>query len=85
MNSQIEQQIAEDPTQPIADQVFTIGGEHFQQGTSKTPIDACAIQRYNGASRWVIYWQNGTPTTPGRWKVRESSTRYINNVLLLVE
>ena len=85
INSQVQQQMSEDPSQPIASQVFTIGGMDFRQGTSRTPIDACAIQRYNGASRWVIYWQNRTSTTPGRWRVRQASTQYINNVLPLVE
>ena len=85
INSQIRQQMSEDPAQPIGNQVFTIGGVNFQEGTARTPIDACAIQRYNGASRWVIYWQNRTPSVPGCWKVRQASARYINDVLPLVE
>ena len=85
INSQIQQQMSEDPEQPIGNQVFTIGGVNFQEGTARTPIDACAIQRYNGASRWVIYWQNRTPSVPGCWKVRQASARYINDVLPLVE
>lgn len=85
INSQVKQQMAEDPTQPIANHVFKIGGMSFQMGTKRAPIDACAIQRYNGASRWVIYWQNRTSNTPGCWKVRQSSVRYINDILPFAE
>lgn len=75
------QQEAEEPTMPLAEQEFRIGGVVFKEGTDKTPIDACAIQRYNGASRWVIYWRNKTPERSGAWCVRESSSTYINAVM----
>ena len=81
INRQIAQQEAEEPDMPLAAQTFVIGGVAFRAGSDKTPIDACAIQRYNGASRWVIYWRNKTPTRAGAWCVRQTATTYVANVM----
>ena len=85
INSQIAQQEAEEPDMPLAGQSFSIGGVTFMMGTDRTPIDACAIQRYNGAARWVIYWRNKTPSRAGAWCVWPASTTYIDNVLQLLD
>jgi hypothetical protein len=75
MASQETQQQAEEPSKPLENCIFTFNGVDFRKGISRTPIDACAIQRYNGVSGgWVIYWQNKTPTQPGQWMY------YSNNV-----
>ena len=81
INRQIAQQEVEEPDMPLAGQTFIIGGVEFRVGTDKTPIDACAIQRYNGAPRWVIYWRNKTPTRAGAWCVRQTATTYVANVM----
>jgi hypothetical protein len=81
INSQIRQQESEEPHKPLSSVVFVIGGQEFRMGTPRTPIDACAIQRYNGAARWVIYWRNKTSETPGAWCVEDSSVGYVSNVL----
>ncbi len=82
INSQKAQQEAEDPSQPLSAQTFTIGGVQFREGSSRTPVDACTINRYNGVPHgWVIYWQNRTSRKPGRWRIRAASTGYVNDVL----
>ena len=81
INRQIAQQEVEEPDMPLAGQTFIIGGVEFRVGTDKTPIDACAIQRYNGAPRWVIYWRNKTPTRAGAWCVRQTAMTYVANVM----
>lgn len=81
MNRQVAQQQLEEPTMPLAEQTFIIGGVEFREGTDRTPVDACAIQRYNGASRWVIYWRNRTPTRPGAWCIQNSATNYVASVM----
>ena len=70
--SQEAQQKAEEPTMPLENYVFTFNGVDFQKGTSRTPVDACTIQRYNGAVLWVIFWKNKTLTEPGSWQYRSS-------------
>jgi hypothetical protein len=81
MNRQIAQQQREEPTMPLAEQTFIMGGVEFREGTDRTPVDACAIQRYNGASRWVIYWRNKTPTRPGAWCIQNAVTNYVASVM----
>ena len=78
--SQETQQRAEEPTKPLENYVFTFHGIDFQKGTARTPIDACTIQRYNGAANWVIYWNNKTPTTPGSWEINPGYRQYVDNV-----
>ena len=81
INRQVQQQQQEEPTMPLSEQTFIIGGVEFREGTGRTPIDACAIQRYNGAPRWVIYWRNKTPTSAGAWCVSQSATNYVASVM----
>ena len=85
INRQVSQQQAEEPTMALADQTFVIGGVEFREGTARTPSDACAIQRYNGASRWVIYWRNKTPTQSGAWCIQAASTNYVAKVMEYVD
>ena len=86
INSQKQQQQAEDPSQPLSAQTFVIGGVQFREGTQRTPIDACAINRYNGVYHgWVIYWRNRTENQPGAWCVQNRSTQYVSNVIEKVE
>ncbi|MBN1425819.1 hypothetical protein JXA88_14810 [Candidatus Fermentibacteria bacterium] len=84
--SQESQQQEEEPTMPLENYVFSFNGINFQKGTDRTPIDACAIQRYNGAHRWVIYWMNKTPTRSGSWEIRGAPYRdYVDDVCGEVE
>ena len=86
INRQKQQQQAEDPSQPLSAQTFVIGGVQFREGTQRTPIDACAINRYNGVYHgWVIYWRNRTENQPGAWCVQNRSTQYVSNVIEKVE
>ena len=81
ITSQESQQQAEEPSMPLEDQVFTFNGVDFQKGTARTPIDACTIQRYNGAALWVIYWKSKTATEPGSWEIKGGDYReYVDNV-----
>jgi hypothetical protein len=62
-------------TSPLSAEVFTWNGVNFQEATSRTPIDACAIQRYNGVQGgWVIWWDNATST----WK--HKSNAYLEGI-----
>ena len=65
---------------PLQNYVFTFNGVDFQKGTARTPVDACAIQRYNGAAQWVIYWKNKTATTPGSWEIKSNQRAYVDSV-----
>lgn len=85
LNTQITQQMEDNPEDTLASHVFTIGGVDFQVGTSKTPLDACAIQAYNGAASFVIYWKRKTATDPGSWELNPARTLYIENVLNCLE
>ena len=69
------QQIAEEPGKPLAGAVFTWEGVNFQKGTARTPTDACTIQAFNGAAKWVIYWKNKEldPPTAGSWEQKNDS------------
>jgi hypothetical protein len=76
ITEQETQQNAEDPADVLQNTTFTWNSVNFKKGTSKTPQDACAIQRYNGVSGgWVIYWDNPTDT----WKQRSSA--YVSGVV----
>ena len=82
INRQKQQQESEDPSQPLSAQTFVISGVQFREGTSRTPIDACAINRYNGVYHgWVIYWRNKTENRPGKWCIQGMSTQYVNDVI----
>jgi hypothetical protein len=68
-------------TKPLSSAVFTWGGISFQEGTARTPIDACAIQYYNGLGsppRWVVYWDKPSRT----WRQRANAylTSVCNNL-----
>lgn len=78
--SQEAQQQNEEPSKPLQNYIFTFGGIDFRKGTSHTPTDACAIQRYNGAAYWVIYWDNKTATKAGSWKIRSTHRTYVDAV-----
>ena len=75
------QQQAENPNLPLANETFDIAGYIFREGTGRTPLDACAIARYNGLSHWPIYWRNTTPTQLGAWCVHPEKTNYIWKVM----
>lgn len=78
---QESQQVTNEPTMGLTNYVFTFNGIDFQKGTARTPVDACAIQRYNGAPLWVIYWKSKTQTEPGSWEVRDGTYReYVDHV-----
>lgn len=83
--SQEEQQQQEEPTKPLENVVFTFNGVAFQEGTARTPIDACAIQRYNGAAQRVIYWKNKTATEPGSWEINEAYRAYVDAVCVEIQ
>ena len=79
IEEQERQQRNENPNQPLAGMTFTFNGVDFTTTNGRHPIDACTIQRYNGAERWVIYWQNeernpetGALVTPGSWEVNRN-------------
>jgi hypothetical protein len=74
------QQQAEEPGMPLENYIFTFNGVDFRKGTDRTPVDACTIQRYNGAALWVIYWKNKTPTEPGSWQIRNTHRAYVDSV-----
>ncbi len=79
--TQESQQATNEPAMGLTNYVFTFNGVDFQKGTDRTPVDACAIQRYNGAALWVIYWNNKTPTEPGSWEIRGGTYReYVDHV-----
>ncbi len=78
--SQEQQQQNEEPTMPLQNYIFVFNGTPFQKGTARTPVDACAIQRNNGATSWVIYWKNKTTTTPGSWEYVPAQTGYVDAV-----
>ena len=80
MASQESQQQVEEPSMGLTNYVFTFNGVDFQKGTARTPVDACTIQRYNGAALWVIYWQNTTTNQPGSWQIRDTYRAYVDNV-----
>jgi hypothetical protein len=66
---QEQQQQAEAPNKPLANESFSWNGVTFKKGTARTPIDACAIWKYNGHDNyWPIYWKNATKT----WEQRPS-------------
>ncbi len=77
ITNQKTQQMAEEPTKPLAEKQFVIGPLTYQEGTPKSPIDAVAIQRYNGAFRYVIFWKNKTVDTPGSWEIQPGYTEYV--------
>ena len=74
INQQVANQMRDNPNKPLSGHKFTWGGVTFQAGTSRTPIDACAIQAFNSysPSTWVVYW-NGTD-----WAQQNSS--YVTHV-----
>ena len=79
IEEQERQQQEEDPARPLGGMAFTFNGVDFTTANGRHPIDACTIQRYNGAERWVIYWQNeerdpetGALVTPGSWEVNRN-------------
>lgn len=77
INSQISQQQAQDPSQPLANYPFTWASVVFQMGTSKTPIDACAIEAFNGVTPgWAVWWASN----PYQWKQRDNVNNYITKV-----
>ncbi len=78
--NQEAQQQAEEPCMPLENYIFTFNGVDFQKGTDRTPVDACTIQRYNGAALWVIYWKNKTPTESGIWQIRNTHRAYVDSV-----
>jgi len=66
---QESQQQAADPSKPLQNFTFSWNGVNFKKGTQRTPIDACAIWKYNGhGGLWPIYWDNPSKT----WKQRAS-------------
>lgn len=67
INRQETQQAQQDPQQPLANETFTWNGIAFKKNTARTPLDACTIQRYNGAALWVIFWQQPTQDEGGYW------------------
>jgi hypothetical protein len=77
---QEKQQKEEEPGKPLENYIFEFGGIKYQKGTEKTPTDACAIQRYNGAEQWVIYWKNKTADSEGEWKINEKFRDYVDAV-----
>ncbi|MBI5361325.1 MAG: hypothetical protein HZA48_12175 [Planctomycetes bacterium] len=96
INDQITKQQKDEKNLPpeqkhlIENQVFNFAGYSFQAETTMTPVDACAIQRYQGAGSWVIYWippKYADPlnpdniTTPGEWKVREDAKTYVEIIM----
>ena len=85
LQEQIRQQQEDNPEDTIASHVFTIGGVDFQEGTSRTPLDACTIQAYNSATHFVIYWKRKTTSEPGAWMLNPTQTEYIENVLDCLE
>ena len=77
INRQIGQQEAQVPGKLLANETFTFGGLDYEVGTAHTPIDACTIQRFNGAPYWVIYWHEAT----GEWLVRGGDLRkYVDDI-----
>ena len=82
---QESQQQDDDPSQPLANEVFTFNGIDFQKGTARTPEDACTIQRYNGAQGWVIYWRRPTQSEPGCWILNSAQRGYVDAVCGWVE
>jgi hypothetical protein len=70
----------EEPTMPLANKQFVIGPLTYQEGTAKSATDAVAIQLYNGAPLFVIFWKNKTLTTPGSWQIQPSQTAYVTAV-----
>jgi hypothetical protein len=85
MVRQETQQQAENPSAPLTNEVFTFSGLSFQKGTARTPVDACTIQRYNGAEGWVIYWRNATTNQPGSWQINEEYRAYVDSVCGYIE
>ena len=74
INSQISQQQAQDPNKPLANYQFTWASIVFQMGTLKTPIDACAIEAFNGVTPgWAVYWSNNND----KWQQRDNVNNYI--------
>ena len=78
--SQEAQQMTDDPSQPLGDEVFVFGGIQFQKGTLFTPEDACTIQRYNGGSPWCIAWRRPTNGIPGAWVINAASRAYVDAI-----
>lgn len=81
ISRQQTQQEAEAPSMSLSNETFVIAGYVFSDGSSRTPIDACAIARYNGLSHWPIYWRNTTPIIPGSWCIHPEKTNYIWRVM----
>lgn len=82
---QESQQMVQDPSQSLTNEVFTFNGIAFQKGTARTPVEACAIQRYNGAVNWVIYWKEATTNSPGSWEINDSYREYVDRVCSEIE
>lgn len=70
----------QDPTQPLDNAVFTFGGMTCRKGTMFSPVDACTIQRYNGAEVPVISWRQPTSGVPGAWIVNEGYRGYVDAI-----
>lgn len=81
IQGQKTQQMAEEPDKTIENEVFDIEGYIFQEGTARTPTDACTIARYNGASPWAIVWSNKTQSSSGFWNIKSEKTNYIWKVM----
>jgi len=75
---QIDQQESECPECDLANEVFVYNGVAFQEGTARTPIDACTIQAYNGANPWTISWHNGVSPIIGYWE--QVASAYVDAV-----
>lgn len=62
MQRQIGFQQSQRPDLPLENEVFTWAEVTFQEGTGRTPTDACAVWRYNGqGDRWPIWWVDWVP------------------------
>ena len=73
-------QQAQDPSQPLDNEIFTFGGMTCRKGTAFSPVDACTISRYNGSSPVVISWQEPTNGIPGAWVVNEGKRAYVDAI-----
>lgn len=70
------QQMTNDPTKPLENEIFTFGGVDVQKGTARTPTDICTMNAYNGATNWVISWRNSTTNMPGEWVLNTNVSGY---------
>lgn len=76
IDSQKTQQMADAPAKTLDKETFTYGtpATDFKEGTAKTPVDACAIEAFNGVTPgWAVWWDR----TDKVWKNRDNSNNYI--------